>query len=154
MWGKLLTVLVVTGIIGAVTFLGWRVVVAYGDARYSAGKADAKLEQMPAIIAANEAAAKQAIAGITDELTAERTHSATVERLAGLIATQEEKVDAYAQTDAGRAACLAPDRVRDIEADRAALFPPAAPATAAGGGPRPLPADLLGQAAGWKPEQR
>jgi len=152
MWGKLLTVLVVTGIIGAVTFLGWRVVTAYGDARYAAGKDDAKLEQMPAIIAANEAAAKQAISGIMDQLTAERAHSATVERLAGLIATQEEKVDAYAQTVAGRAACLAPDRVRGIEDDRAALFPPATAAPAAGGQPRPLPADLLGQAAGWKPE--
>lgn len=154
MWGKLLTVLVVTSIIGAVTFLGWRVVVAYGDARYAAGKAQAEVDQVPAILAANERAARATIDGRDRVILASETNAAELRRLLPLLLSSQSKVDAYAQTDAGRLACLGPDRVLGITADRTALFSftPAAVAGAAAAGP--VPADLLTGAAGWQHEQR
>jgi hypothetical protein len=152
MWGKVLTVLVVTGIIGAVTFLGWRVVVAYGDARYAAGKADAQVAQIPAIRAADARAMEIAV-GTRDQVIASQNLSMSeLARITALALASNEKVTAYAQTAAGMAACLAPDRVLGIEADRATLFPPAAPSAPSEGAAGPVPANVLPDAFGPQPQ--
>ena len=73
-----------------------------------------------------------------------RQLAAAAERYAASLADRQpiilrsrDTVTRYAQTDAGRALCLAADRVRGAAADRAALF--AEPANPSEGGQRAVP---------------
>ena len=58
MWGKLLAVLAILAIVGTAGLVCDRIVIAYGDARYAAGKADAQVAEIPAIRAADAKAAQ------------------------------------------------------------------------------------------------
>jgi len=140
MWGKLLTVLVVTSIIGAVTFLGWRTITAYGDARYAAGKADAQVAQIPAIRAADAEALRIALDGRDRVIATQNDNMSELGRISTLALTAQQKVTGYAQTPRGMVACLPADRVLGIEADRDALFPSTATDAASGGAAGPVPA--------------
>ena len=65
-------------------------------------------------------------------IAADGAHDAAIGRLLPQILSAQDKVTAYAASAAGRAACLGPDRVWGIEADRTALFPAATPDPASG----------------------
>jgi len=126
-------------------YLGDRLIGAYGEARYQSGLADGQIKQMPRILAANEKAAQAGLDARDRVIAADGVRDATVARLIPQILSAQDKVTAYAASAAGQAACLGPDRVRGIEADRAALFPSASPDTASDGPARSVPA---GAAAG------
>jgi len=120
-------------------YLGNRLISAFGEARYQAGLADGQIKQMPGILAANAAAAQAAFDARDRVIAANDARDAELGRLIPRILSAEDKVRAYAASAAGRAACLGPDRVRDIEADRAALFPAAGSEPADGGATGPMP---------------
>ena len=72
------------------------------------------------------------------QASAAQTYAATLAARQPLIIHSKDTVTRYAQTDAGRALCRAPDRVRDIDALDALLArDPAAP----GGSGRAVPPD-------------
>jgi len=122
-------------------YLGDRLIHAYGEARYQNGIADGQLNRMPAILAANRAAAQAGLDARDSVIAASSARDAELNRLIPQILSAQNKVTAYAASAAGRADCLGPDRVRGIETDRAALFPAAAPGPTAGGAARSMPAD-------------
>jgi len=122
-------------------YLGDRLINAYGEARYQSGLADAQIKQMPGILAANEKAAQAGLDARDRVIAADGARDTTLARLIPQILSAQDKVTAYAASAAGRTDCLGPDRVRGIEADRAALFPAASPDPAGGGATRPMPAN-------------
>jgi len=132
-------------------FLGDRMIQAYGAARYQAGLADGRVQQLPAILTANAAAAQAGLDARDRLIAAEHNHATQAVRLAALIQQSEDEGRAYEASDAGRADCLDAERVRAIEVTRAALFPVAAAQTSTSGQSGPLPADATRQASGWNP---
>jgi len=133
-------------------YLGRTTILAYGAARYQAGLADARLQQMPQILSANEAVAKVATEARDRMLAAETSRAGEAARLATLIERSQEEARAYETNDAGLAGCLGAERVRAIESARAALFPAALPASAGAGDPGPVPADAAHDDGGRQPE--
>jgi len=122
-------------------YLGDRTIHAYGEARYRSGLADGQLRQMPGILSANARAAQAGLDARDRVIVADGMRDAELGRLLPQILSAQDKVTAYAASVAGRAACLGPDRVRSIEADRIALFPDAATNSAGGSPTGPVPAD-------------
>ena len=118
-------------------YLGDRLISAYGEARYQSGLADGHLKQMPGVLAANEKAAQAGLDARDRVIAADGARDGTLARLIPQILSAQDKVNAYAASAAGRAACLGPDRVRGIEADRTALFPAADPANEGATGSMP-----------------
>lgn len=139
MWGKLLAALAIVSIVGAAGLVCDRIVIAYGEARYAQGQADAQVAQIPAIREADARAMQIALDGRDRVIAAQDTNMSELGRISALAFAANDKVTAYAHTAAGMAACLGPDRVRGIEADRAALFPASPAEGASGGKPGPLP---------------
>jgi len=123
--------------------LGHTLIQAYGDARYQSGLADGRLKQLPDILAANAEAARAGLAARDRVITADGLRDTAVDRMIPQILSAQEKVAHYAASVAGRAACLAADRVRGIEDDRVSLFPASAPGPAGGGPTGPMPADAV-----------
>lgn len=126
-------------ILGGLAFLGAIVLAIwlYGNSRYDDGHKDAEIAYVKQNAAASLAYERQ-IRTIesgwwSKYTTAQQNFAANNARIDPIIVRSTDKVIQYAQTDAGRANCLAPDRVQDILLDRAALFAPADPASAAGG---------------------
>lgn len=154
MWGKLLAALAIVSIVAAAGLVFDRIVVAFGDARYAQGKADAQVAQIPAIRAADTRAMRIAIDGRDRVIATQNVNMSELGRLSALALAANDKVTAYAPTTAGMAACLGPERVRGIEADRAALFPPAASAQAAGAASGPVPTLSYEDPGGPQPQQR
>lgn len=122
-------------------YLGDRTINAYGEARYRSGLSDGQLQQVPNILAANARATQAGLDARDRVIAADGARDSELGRLLPQILSAQDKVTAYAASAAGRAACLGPDRVWNIEADRSALFPPAAADSAGGGPARPVPAD-------------
>jgi len=151
MWGKLLAVLAILAIVGTAGLVCDRIVIAYGDARYAAGKADAQVAEIPAIRAADAKAAQIGLDGRDRVIAAQGANMSELERLSALALAANDKVTAYAQTAAGMAACLPSDRVFGIEADRATLFPAAAPEGSGVGHPGPLPTIPYSDPSGSQP---
>jgi len=137
-----------TAVLAAALFayLGGRLISTYGEARYQSGLADGQLKQMPGILAANARAAHAGLDARDRVIAADGAHDAALGRLIPQILSAQDKVTAYAATGAGRAACLGPERVWGIEADRAALFPAAAPDPAGDSSPGPVSADAAAHA--------
>lgn len=133
-------------------YLGRTTILAYGAARYQAGLADARLQQLPQILSANEAAAKAAVGARDRIIAAETARAGETARLTGLIERSQDEVRAYETKDAGRADCLGAERVHAIETGRAALFPAAAPAPTRVGEPGSVPADTARDHGGRQPE--
>ena len=79
------------------------------------------------------------------QASAAQTYAATLAARQSLIIHSKDTVTRYAQTDAGRALCRAPDRVRDIEALDALLARDSAPSGRSGGA---VPADGAAPPAG------
>ena len=129
-------------------YLGDRTIQAYGEARYQSGLADGQLKQVPGILAANVRAAQAGLDARDRVIAADGARDAELGRLLPQVLSAQDKVTAYAATIAGRAACLGPGRVRDIETDRLALFPAAAPDPAYGRQPGSVPADAIANAGG------
>jgi len=127
-------------------YLGDRTIHAYGDARYQGGLADGQLKQVPGILAANARAAQAGLDARDRVIAADGTRDAELGRLLPQILSAQDKVTAYAASAAGRAVCLGPDRVRDIETDRSALFPAAVPDPAHGRQAGSMPADATANA--------
>ena len=121
-------------------YLGDRLINAYGEARYQSGLADGQLKQIPAILTANARVAQAGLDARDRVIASDSAHDAALGRLIPQILSAQDKVTSYAATGAGRAACLGPERVRDIEADRAVLFPAAAADPAGGEPTRSVPA--------------
>ena len=132
-------------------FLGDRLISAYGDARFQAGLAGGQVKQLPAILAANAAATKAGLDARDRLIAAEHDHAAETARLAAVIQQSEHEGKAYEASDAGRADCLDAERVRAIEASRAALFPATATSAAGDDEPRPMSTDLAGKTPRWVP---
>lgn len=141
MFAKLMTSAVAILAAALLAYLGRATIAAYGAARYQAGFADARLRQVPQILSANAAAAKAATDARDRIIAAETARAEGAARLSALIERSQDEVKAYETSDAGRADCLGAERVRAIEAGRAALFPAAAPAPASSGESGSLPAD-------------
>lgn len=144
MWGKLLAGAALISAFALAAFLGHQMIAAYGDARYAAGRAAGQAAQLPAILAANAAAAEAALAARDRIIAADAGHAAETARLLPLILQSNDEVTAYAKTNAGRAACLDAERVRGIEAGRRALFPAPAAEPTDHGSPGPVPSDAAG----------
>jgi hypothetical protein len=132
-------------------YLGHIVIDAYGAARYHAGLADGRLEQMPGILSANAAAAKAELAARERIIAAETAHAGETTRLAALIQRSQDEVKAYETSAAGAAGCLDADRVRAIEAVRTALFPSLTAAAAGSGKSGPVPPDSIPAQNGRQP---
>ena len=103
-------------------FLGDRMIAAYGNARFEAGVAVGQIRQFPAILASQQAAAQAALDRQDRMIAAGTRHASEIARIAASFRTSDEEFHAYAATLPGRADCLDPERVRAIEAARAALF--------------------------------
>jgi len=132
-------------------YLGHALIEAYGAARYQAGLADGQLRQVPQILAANAAVTKAGLDARDRIIAAEVAHASEATKLAELIQKSEDEVKSYEASDAGIAGCLGAERVRAIEASRAALFP-APSSTAAGSGEAgPVPPDAVADPSGWRP---
>jgi hypothetical protein len=71
---------------------------------------------------AGEQAAKTEAANANRKSAAVETHERTTLQMQPIILSSKEAANAYAQTPAGRAPCLDPERVRAILDTRAALF--------------------------------
>ena len=121
-------------------YLGHSVIAAYGAARYQAGLADGRLQQVPQILSANAIAAKAALDDRDRIIAAEAAHAFEAARLAALIQQSQDEVKAYEASGAGAGDCLNAERVRAVESARSALFPPAASTEAANGEPRSVQA--------------
>jgi len=135
-------------------YLGHSMIAAYGAARYQAGLADGRLQQVPQILSANALAAKSGLAARDRIIAAETANAGEAARLAALIQQSQDEVKAYEASSAGTGDCLDAERVRAVEAARSALFPAPASAEAASGSPGPVPADTAGPAERREPEQR
>jgi len=122
MFAKLMTG--AAAVLAAVLFayLGGRTINAYGEARYQSGLSNGQLKQMPGILAANARAEQAGLDARDRVIAADGKRDAELGRLLPQILSAQDKVTAYAASSAGRAACLGPERVRGIEADRTALF--------------------------------
>jgi len=145
MWSKIVASAAGLLAMALAVFLCLRLVTAYGDARRAAGRAEAEVAQLPAILAANAAAARAEIRGRDNVLAADQRSADELARILPLVLAANEKVSSYAQTATGRIPCLDADRVRGIETDRAALFPTARDTPEGFAGP--VPADVLADAA-------
>jgi len=132
-------------------YLGHALIEGYGAARYKAGLADGRLQQVPQILAADAAAAQSGLEARDRIIAAESAHAAEATRLAQLTQRSEDEVESYETSNAGNAACLDAGRVRAIEASRAALFPAPAPTATGRGGPGPLPPDAIADRNGRQP---
>jgi hypothetical protein len=146
MFAKLMTGAAAVLAAALFAYLGDRLIQLYGDARYESGLAEGQLKQVPGILAAN---AKIAAAGLDARdrvIAAAGARDAELARLIPRILSAQDKVDAYAASVAGRAGCLGSDRVRGIEADRAALFPASTPGSAERGAAGSVPTDAASSA--------
>ena len=114
-----------------------KIVTLYGAARYAAGRAEAEAAQLPGLIAAHEGAARAGLAARDRVIGADTARLDEMTRMLPLLLAANDKVNAYASTAAGGAPCLAADRVRGIEIDRAALFSAAPKADDDDAGPVP-----------------
>jgi hypothetical protein len=151
MWNKLILRAAAVLAAALFAFLGDRTIHAYGAARYQAGLAEGQLQPLPAILTANASAAKAGLDARDRLIAAEHNHATQAVRLAAVIQQSEDEGKAYEASDAGRADCLDAERVRTIEATRAALFPAAAPQASGSGQSGSLPADAPRQASGRNP---
>lgn len=124
-------------------YLGDRLIQAFGEARYQSGLAEGQLKQVPGVLAANAAAAAAGLDARDRVIAADAARNAELARIIPQILSANDKVRSYAASSAGRAACLGPDRVRGIEAGRAALFPPIAFTTSGSGATGSLPTDAV-----------
>ena len=89
-------------------------------------------------LAAADRARLNAQAGYSDRLaSAAQGYAADLAKRQPIILRSRDTVTRYEQTDAGRALCLAADRVRGAAADRDALFAEPPRSTEGGGGPVP-----------------
>lgn len=134
MWTKLLAG---AGILALAGFFGW----LYGNARYHEGMlAQQTIEQTAALKNAQVLADKR----VADEHRVTLAIEAADARAAAvkpIILTNTREVTNYAQSPAGRVVCRDPQRVRDIDAFDAALWPAAPGAGKAEGGGGALHSD-------------
>jgi len=151
MWAKLMLGAAAVLAAALFAFLGDRLIAAYGNGRYPAGLADGQVRQLPAILAANAQAARAGLDARDRIIAAEQVHADETARLAAMVERSDEEVKAYEAGAAGRAGCLDAERVRAIEAGRAALFSAAGPEAAAGDDPGPVPADAAAPASRRQP---
>ncbi|CAM3285183.1 MULTISPECIES: hypothetical protein [Sphingomonas] len=101
--------------------------------------------QTEAIAAGERARLADQVRFAQQQAAATQTYAATLAARQPLIIHSKDTVTRYAQTDAGRALCRAPDRVRDIDALDALLArDPAAPGSSGGA----VPADGTAPPAG------
>lgn len=115
-------------------------VTMYGRARYQEGRSVEAASWQGEATKAEQAKFAAYRLGLQQRDAAQTIYRETITRLQPIEQRIIERTTDYARTPAGRALCLAADRVRGIEQTRAALFP----ATAApdpGGAPRALPAN-------------
>lgn len=104
----------------------WRLDTLRADYRLSL--TNERAAQTEAIAAGERARLSDQARFAQQEATAAQTYAATLAARQPLIIHSKDTVTRYAQTDAGRALCRAPDRVRDIDALDALLArDPAAP---------------------------
>lgn len=123
MGGKILAVAIGLLMLAVAAFVLVRIVTLYGAARYAAGRAEAEAAQLPRIVAAQAAATEAGLVARDRIIAADATRLTELARILPQILVAHDKVNSYASTMAGGAPCLAAERVRGIENDRAALFP-------------------------------
>ncbi|WP_442679738.1 hypothetical protein ACSBM8_00600 [Sphingomonas sp. ASY06-1R] len=146
MGGKILAALVGLLSLACAAFIMVKIVTLYGAARYAAGRAEAEAAQLPRIVAAHDAAARAGLTARDRIIAADASRMAEMARILPHILTAYDKVNAYASTVAGGAPCLAAERVRGIESDRAALFPDLSETDI--GDPRSMPPGAAADTAG------
>jgi len=151
MWAKLTLGAAAVLAAALFAFLGDRLIAAYGNARYAAGLADGQVRQLPAILAANAHAARASLDARDRIIAAEQIHADETARLAAMVERSDEEVNAYEASAAGRAGCLDAERVRAIEATRAALFPAAGTQAPGSGEPRSVPTEPAGASGRGRP---
>jgi hypothetical protein len=132
MWLKVGGFALVAGFLGLLIWL-------YGGSRYKTGRADEAAAWQGEVAKAERRIADLRVAN--ERLVAEglSKYVERIEVIKPVAIRSKETVVRYAQTPAGAAQCLAPERVRGIEQDRAALFP--ALAQPASSGTPAVPAD-------------
>ncbi|WP_116090780.1 hypothetical protein [Sphingomonas crusticola] len=141
MWSKLIWTVAAVLAAAVLAVLGERTIAAYGEARYHAGLADGQMRQFPEVLASHVAAAQIALEGRDRIIDADARHAAELTRISTLARRSDQELYSYAATAAGGADCLDAERVRHIEAGRAALF--VQPGSAPRDEPGPVPADSL-----------
>ena len=150
MWGKIAAGAGALLAFALAAFLGHALIRAYGAAERGAGRAEAEAAQLPAILATHEAAAHADLTARAKIIASQQNSADELARILPLIVAANDKVTTYAKSDAGRAPCLSADRVRGIEADRAALFPTSR--DLAGDNAGPLPAIAIADAIRPQPQ--
>jgi hypothetical protein len=111
-----------------------------------------KMQAKVDVGAAELGAAKAETANTKTTLAAVSTYADRTAALQPLVVRSTDTVTRYAETPAGRASCLAADRVSGLDALDRELFPAAAPA--AGGSVATVPANASAPPAGRVSEQR
>lgn len=145
MWGKLLAG---AGALALAAFLVWM----FGNARYDAGKLAERDRWKDRQIKTAVERGAMAV-GYEKQLTrAAEDYANRTAAMQPIIVRSTNTVERYAETPAGRALCLTPDRVLGIERDAAALF--AATAGAAEGAGGTLPDNAAQETGGRRDEQR
>lgn len=152
MWGKVISGAAIVLAFALAAFLGDKLLTHYGEARYQAGLADGQLKQVPAVLAANERVAKSGLDARDQVIAADGIRDAELGRLLPIIVSWKEREAVYAQSAAGRADCLGPERVLGIEDHRAALFPPPTADQAGGRAAGSVPSDAVAKASGRQPQ--
>lgn len=115
------------------------VVWLFGNARFNAGELAERDRWKDAAIT-HERDVRSIERGWMNRLIdAQATHTERIETIRPVVLTNKETVTRYAETPAGRALCLAPDRVPGIEQARSLLF--ADTALTAGESAGTVPAD-------------
>ncbi|WP_420137716.1 hypothetical protein [Sphingomonas sp.] len=146
MGGKILAALAGLLALAIAAFMMVKIVTLYGAARYAAGRAEAEATHANGLIVAEQARARAGDTARDRIIAADAARLAEMTRILPHILTAHEEVKAYASTVAGGAPCLATERVRGIERDRAVLFPDIA--QAGDGDTGSLPPDAVRDATG------
>lgn len=107
-------------------------VTMYGNARYQSGQSDERTIWQAKVVEAERGRLAAFQAGLNRQQGAETIYRETIRQLPPITNTIVERAVRYEQTPAGAAVCLDVERMRLIDATRAALFPTASPAPASG----------------------
>lgn len=111
----------------------WLGLTLFGNSRFRAGELSERVKWGEVVVRAEAGKLEAFKQGLARVRAGETVYRETVRQLPGVVTRIIERSNAYAATPAGAAVCLDPERVRQLDQTRSALFAAADPASAAGG---------------------
>lgn len=97
--------------------------LSFGNAKYQSGELAERVKWKDVSLQHQKEVEKLELENAGKLTTAVETYADRLAATQPIILHDKETVDHYAQTDAGRIMCLAPERLLGIEQDRATNFP-------------------------------